>query len=94
MSIEGFRCAITSRDPLPDIELLKIKIVEANESNIAQTRENESSAFFAKNRYSKHVSRGSKSNWTPKQSVKKNLKRSKTSQNTSATIAKSLDARL
>lgn len=34
MSFEGFRCPITSRDSLPEIELLKIKIVEVSESSI------------------------------------------------------------
>lgn len=45
---ENFRCAIETRDTLPDAESLKIKIIEENDARIRRSDHNEFKAMFAK----------------------------------------------
>jgi len=54
-SFENFRCAIETRDTLPDAESLKVKIIEEYESWKQKARENESNAMFLKQSNGKPV---------------------------------------
>ena len=45
---ENFRCAIESRDTLPDAESLKVKIIEENDARIRRSDHNKSKAMFTK----------------------------------------------
>ncbi|CAB0041972.1 unnamed protein product [Trichogramma brassicae] len=49
-SFENFRCAIESRDKLPDLEILKIKILEEHKSRHSVNDNHNSSAMLAKNK--------------------------------------------
>ena len=59
-SFENFRCAIETRDQLPDAESLKVKIIEEYESR--KQKVNESSAMFSKQNYKKSMSVNNKTN--------------------------------
>lgn len=45
---ENFRCAIETRDQLPDAESLKVKILEENDARIRRSSQIESNAMYAK----------------------------------------------
>uniref|UniRef100_A0ABD2WD79 Retrovirus-related Pol polyprotein from transposon TNT 1-94 n=1 Tax=Trichogramma kaykai TaxID=54128 RepID=A0ABD2WD79_9HYME len=47
-SFENFRCAIESRDKLPDLEIQKIKILEEHKSRHSVNDNHNSSAMIAK----------------------------------------------
>lgn len=47
-SYDTFRCAMESRDDLPDAETLKVKIIEESEARAQKTSDTESGASFAK----------------------------------------------
>ena len=47
-TFENFRCAIESRDNLPDADSLRIKIIEENDARKQKTVEDEAGAMFAR----------------------------------------------
>ena len=51
-SFENFRCAIESRDNLPDVEALKIKIIEEHNARSQKSSDGNSTAMFARNQKS------------------------------------------
>ena len=61
-SFENFRCAIESRDNLPDLEILKIKILEEYKSRYRGDESNQNSTMFAKpQQSSSHTTGGANS---------------------------------
>lgn len=57
-SFANFRCAIESRDELPNPEALRIKIIEEHDARKNETRE--SSAMFAKKQWGKRLNKNHK----------------------------------
>jgi len=55
-SFENFRCAMETRDTLPDAESMKVKIIEEHNARQRRTNQPESSAMFAKSRQTKDKS--------------------------------------
>lgn len=52
-SFENFRCAIESRDTLPESEALRIKILEESDARKHKSREGTTYAMFAKKKFGK-----------------------------------------
>lgn len=61
-SYDNFRCAIQSRDNLPDPEILKIKILEEVDTRKEKSRDNDSSAMFVRKPYKKYFEKGNSEN--------------------------------
>lgn len=69
-SFENFRCAIESRDELPNPEALRIKIIEEYDARKSETRELQSNAMFAKKRSVKRQSKDQRTNKESKNTSK------------------------
>ncbi|GAB1865899.1 Retrovirus-related pol polyprotein from transposon tnt 1-94 [Camponotus japonicus] len=59
-SFDNFKCAIETRDTLPDTESLKVKIIEENDARIRKSNHDESNAMYAKNNLKEKSSNNSK----------------------------------
>lgn len=61
-SFENFRCAIETRDQLPDAESLKVKIIEEYKSRKQKAKENNSNVMFLKQSYRKPINTNNRTN--------------------------------
>lgn len=72
-NFENFRCAIETRDTLPDVESLKVKIIEENDARIRRSNHDETNAMYAKNNLKEKSSNNSKAETYDSKANKKRI---------------------